>query len=141
MSTYPWVRFYHDVIVTQVALHFELVQGGGVVHSDLGFFSVVAHPHSDVVVAAVTPDVVGHLKTDDDDAEVDFAGSFSKGMGAQEFVEPPGFGVIVRGVVLVGAFAFTHFCKTSNSLWVFLKRMSRIKTQLNQHNLNIVSDL
>lgn len=97
------------MIVAQVAFHSELVNRCCIVHSYLRFLRVIPHAHADVVVAAVAPDVVRHLKADDEDTHVQLPGSFAQSMGSEEFVQPPHFGIIVRGVVQVLAFPFTHF--------------------------------
>ena len=46
-----------------MAFHPEVVDRRRVVHADLGLLGIVPHPHSDVVVASVTPDVVRHLES------------------------------------------------------------------------------
>ena len=91
-----------------MALHPKLIDGRCVVHPDLLFLGVVPHPHADVVSAALAPDVVGHLKPDDEDAHVQLSGSFAQRMGAQKLVEPAHLRVIVWRVVLVLAFALSH---------------------------------
>ena len=50
------------VVVTQMALHAELVDGGGVVIANLAFFRIVTHTHANVAVASPTPNVVRHLE-------------------------------------------------------------------------------
>lgn len=65
------------------------------------------HPGANVVVASLTPDVVWHLKADDEDAEVQLPGTLPQGMRALELVEPPLAWVIVGGVVLVDTFPLT----------------------------------
>lgn len=60
-----------------------------------------------MVVASLTPDVVWHLKADDEDAKVELPGTLPQGMRALELVEAPLTWVIVRGVVLVDTFPLT----------------------------------
>ena len=64
-------------------------------------------PHADMVAASVAPDVVGHLKPDDQDAQVDLLGTLAQRVRALELVEPSLGRVIVGRVVLVDAFTFT----------------------------------
>jgi len=92
-----------------MALHPELVNRRGVVHPDLLLLRVVPDTHSNVVATPLTPDVVRHLKADDENAHVKLPGSLAQGMGTQELVETAFLGVVVGRVVLVLAFAFTHF--------------------------------
>lgn len=76
MITYPWIGFDFKVVVTQMALHSELVNRSGVVHAYLRLLRVVPHPHANMVVAALAPDVIGHLKPYDQDPHVQLPGSF-----------------------------------------------------------------
>jgi len=89
-----------------VALHAEVVDGRGVVHAGLGLLGVVAHAHGDVRLAAVAPDVVGHLEADDEDALVELARALAQGVRAMVGVE---VAVLLRvevgRVVVVLAFA------------------------------------
>lgn len=64
--------------------------------------------HSNVIFTSLTPDVIRHFKPDDEYAHVQLPSSFSKSVSAKELVEPSCFGIIVRRVVLVGTFPFTH---------------------------------
>lgn len=63
--------------------------------------------HADVVAAAVAPDVVGHLKPNDEDAQVQLAGPLAQGVRALPFVEAAPRRVIVGRVVLVDALTFS----------------------------------
>lgn len=87
------------MIVAQMALHSELIHRSAIVHANFRLLRIVPHTHPDVVVASLTPDVVWHLKSDDQDPHVEFPGSLSEGMSPHKFVQPPDFGIIVRGVV------------------------------------------
>lgn len=60
-----------------------------------------------MVVTSLAPDVVWHLKANDEDAKVEFPGTLPQGMRALEFVEAPLAWVIVRRVVLVDTFPLT----------------------------------
>lgn len=82
-----------------MALHPKLIDRCSIIHPDLSLLGVVPHPHTYVVVATITPDVVWHLKPNDKYPHVKFPGSFSQGMGAHEFVQPPDLWVVVGGVV------------------------------------------
>lgn len=61
----------------------------------------------DVVATSITPDIVGHLKANDKDAKVQFAGPLAEGVSALPFVEASLAWVIVRWIVLVNTFALT----------------------------------
>lgn len=68
--------------------------------------------HPNVIFTSLTPDVIWHLKPDDEYAHVQFPSSLSQSMSAKELVEPSCFGIIIRRVVLVGTFSFAHLgCK------------------------------
>lgn len=68
--------------------------------------------HSNVIFTSLTPDVIRHLKPDDEYAHVQFPSSLSQSVSAKELVEPSCFGIIIRRVVLVGTFSFAHLgCK------------------------------
>ena len=77
LDTYAWISFDFKMIITQVTLHSKLVNRCSVVHPNLGLLSIVSDPHPNVVVAAIAPDVVRHLKTDDQDPHVKLPGSFT----------------------------------------------------------------
>lgn len=108
-TTYSRVCFHNYVIVTKVAFHFELIYRGCVIHPIFSFLSVVSHTHSDIVVASFAPYIVWHFKPDNYYSLVDLSGSFSEGVCPQEFIEPPDFRIVVRGVVFIRSFSFTHF--------------------------------
>jgi hypothetical protein len=95
----------------EVTFHPELVQRRRVVHSNLRFLSVVPDPHADVIAAPLAPYVERHLKSDDQDAHVQLPGSLAQRMNSHKFIEPANLGIVVRRVVLVLTFAFTHFEK------------------------------
>ena len=97
------------MVVAHGTLHPELVDGRGVVHPDLLLLGVEPDPHAHVESATLAPDIVGHLKADDEDAQVDLAGAFAEGVGALPLVEAAFVGVIVGRVPLVHAFTFSHF--------------------------------
>ena len=97
------------MVVTHGTFHPELVDGGGVVHPDLLLLGVEPDAHAHVEAATLAPDIVGHLKADDQDAQVDLAGALAEGVGALPLVEPAFIGVIVRRVPFVDAFTFSHF--------------------------------
>lgn len=97
------------MIVAQVTLHSELVQWCAVVHSHFLLFGIVPNSHADVIAASVAPDVEGHLEANDKDAHVEFAGTLAQSVRALKFVYSPEFGIVIRGIVEVLAFAFTHF--------------------------------
>lgn len=96
------------MIIAEVTLHLELVNRSAIVHPNLCLLRIVPNPHSDVVAAAVAPDVVRHLESDDDDAHVDLARPFAKGVRALPFVEAPRPGVVIGGVVLVLTLTLSH---------------------------------
>ena len=91
-----------------MTFHPKLVDRRRVVHAHLLLLGVVPDSHTDVVAAALAPDVVRHLKSDDEDAQVQLPGSLAQGVSAQELVEAAHLRVIVWRVVLVLALAFTH---------------------------------
>ena len=93
----------------EVTLHLELVDRGRVVHPDLLLLGIVPDPHAHVIAAPLAPDVVGHLKPDDQDAQVKLLRSFPQSVGPQEFIQAALLRVVIRGVVLVLALAFAHF--------------------------------
>lgn len=63
--------------------------------------------HSDVILAAFTPNVVGHFKSNDKDAKMKFGGSLTQSVSAKESVKTSFLRVIVGRVVLVLSFSFT----------------------------------
>lgn len=91
-----------------MTLHPELVDRCRVVHAHLLLLGVVPDSHSNVVAAALAPDVVRHLKPDDEDAQMQLPGPLAQGVSAQKLVKAAHLRVIVWRVVLVLAFAFTH---------------------------------
>lgn len=62
------VCLHLDVVDTEVAFHPEPVDWSRVIVANLLLFCIVAHTHADVVLTAVTPDVVWHFKSDNKDA-------------------------------------------------------------------------
>jgi hypothetical protein len=62
LESHLWISLYLKVVVAEVTLHAELVDGCGIVVAYFTLLCVVAHAHPYVVVAAITPDVVGHLE-------------------------------------------------------------------------------
>lgn len=96
------------MVVTQVAFHSKLVNRSGIIHANLSLFCIVSDSHSYVVLTAITPDVVGHLKADDQNPQMEFPSSFSQGMSTEELVEPTDFRVVVGRVVMVLTLALTH---------------------------------
>ena len=61
-----------------------------------------------MISAPVTPNVVRHLEPDDEYAQVQFLGTFPEGVGALGLVEAALLRIVVRRVVHVRAFAFSH---------------------------------
>nr|CAD7257400.1 unnamed protein product [Timema shepardi] len=74
--------------------------------SECGIYS--PYTHTDMIPTPITPDIVGHLESNDEDSKVQFSGPFSKSMCPQELVQPPFGRVVIRGIVVVGSFPFTH---------------------------------
>lgn len=70
------------MIITKMTFHAELVDRGGVVHPDLLLLCIVAHPHTNVIVAPFTPDVVRHLKSYDENPQVQLPGPLSQSMSS-----------------------------------------------------------
>ena len=61
-TTHCWICLDLKVVVTQMTLHTKLVYWCAIVHAHFGLLGIVAHTHTNVIVAATTPDVVGHFK-------------------------------------------------------------------------------
>jgi len=91
-----------------MTLHPKLIDRRRVVHAHLLLLSVVPDSHTNVVATSLAPDVVRHLKTDDENAQVQFPGPLAQCMSAQELVESTHLRIIVRRVILILALAFTH---------------------------------
>lgn len=64
--------------------------------------------HANVIPASVTPNVEWHFKSDDKYTHTNFSSTFPEGMGSQELVKATFPGVIVRRVVMIGTFTFSH---------------------------------
>jgi len=54
-----------------------------------------------MILTSLTPDIVRHFESNDEDTQVNLLGPLSEGMGAQELIETSFGGVIVGRVVLV----------------------------------------
>ena len=104
---YPWICFHNNVCWTIHTFHFELINRCRVIHAHFCFFCIIAYTHSNVILAAFTPDVVRHFKTNNEDSQVKFAGSLPQGMGTLKFVEATLRRVIIRRIILVDSFAFS----------------------------------
>ena len=61
----PYLRICVDfkVIIAQMTFHSELPNGCGVVVAYFLFLCIIPHAHSNVTVAATTPNIVGHFKS------------------------------------------------------------------------------
>ena len=59
---YLWICLYLKVVVTEVALHPELEDGGGVVPPHCRLLGVVTDTHTNVSSTSTAPDVIGELK-------------------------------------------------------------------------------
>lgn len=99
MNTYTWISLYFKMVVTQMAFHPKLIHWSAVVHANLLLLRIISDPHTNVVLTAIAPDVVWHLKSDDQDPHVELPGSFSESMGPPKFVQPPDRRVVVGGIV------------------------------------------
>lgn len=75
--TYCRVSSHNYMVITQMALHIELVNRGRIVHPNFGLLSIVSDTHANVILATLTPNVVGHLKTDYNNALVYLSGPFT----------------------------------------------------------------
>lgn len=64
--------------------------------------------HANVIPASVTPNVEWHFKSDDKYTHTNFFSTFPEGMGSQELVKATFPGIIVRRVVMIGTFTFSH---------------------------------
>ncbi len=73
---------YYKVLIAQVTFHIELVYRCAQILVDFFLLGIVAHAHGYVSVAAQTPYVVGHFESDDENALVKLAGSFTQRMRA-----------------------------------------------------------
>ena len=82
-----WIGSNLEMLIAQVTLHAKLVDGRREVHAHLLLLGIVAHAHGDVRLAPIAPDVVGHLKADDENALVEFARSLAQRMRAMVGVE------------------------------------------------------
>lgn len=60
-----------------------------------------------MIFAAITPNVVGHLKPDDEDAKMKFVGTLSQSVGPMVLVDGAHLRPPVRRVVLVHSFTLT----------------------------------
>jgi len=99
-----------EVLIAQVTLHAEFVNGRAQVVSHLALLGVISHAHGDVCVAAQAPDVVGHLEADDEDSAIKFSGSLSKGMSSMVAVERAVlFRIEIGRIVFILAFALTLY--------------------------------
>lgn len=67
-----------------------------------------------MIVTSFAPNIIRHLKTNDENAQVNFAGSFTQGMGAQKPVKASFLGIIVWWIVVVLSFAFSHLEGSNN---------------------------
>jgi len=119
---------------TEMAFHPEFIYGRSVVHAHFAFLCIVSkimrnfkilrvfiqklrkfytfkngvpNAHSNVIVTAFTPNVVRHFESDDENAQMQFSGTFAEGVSAHEFVKSPFGRVIVRRVVFVCPFTFS----------------------------------
>ena len=96
------------MLIAQVTLHAELVYGRAQVHVHLLLLGIVAHAHGDVRMAAVAPDIVGHLEADDEYALVELARSLAQRVRAMIVVQILVLlRIKVRRVVLVLSFPLT----------------------------------
>lgn len=62
-----------------------------------------------MIVASLTPNIIGHFKPYNNDAKMNFSSSFAQCMSSSEFVETSNSWIVVRGIIFVGSFTFTHF--------------------------------
>jgi hypothetical protein len=74
--------------------------------------------HANMIPASITPNVEWHFKTNDKYTHADFFSTFPEGMGSQELVKATFPGVIVRWVVVIGTFTFSHLDWLTEALQV-----------------------
>ena len=109
------------MIVAEVTLHAELVQGCAKVHADLFLLRVVPHTHAYVIAATFAPYIVRHLESNNEDTHVEFASSLAQRMGTEELIEPTDAWIIVGWVVQVCSLALPHCSvKLNEKLLIFV---------------------
>ena len=75
----------------------------------LCFLCIISDPHTNMFLASITPDVVRHLKPDDEDASVKFPSSFSESMNSVVTIEGSMFlGVKVWRIIEVLTLPLSH---------------------------------
>lgn len=103
------VCLHLDVVHTQMALHPEPVYWSCVVIAHFFLLRIVSNPHADMILTAVTPNIIRHLKSDDEDALRQFPGSFPQRVRFIIAIDRAMLSwVEIRRVVLVHSFTFTH---------------------------------
>jgi len=119
----PWICFHFDIIDAEMTLEPELVDGSRVIHSNFLLLGIVSDTHSDMIFAAVAPDIVRHFKPDDENTEVQLIGSFPQGVRPVIFVDGPHFWSPIGRIVFVDTFSFTHF-EAETETWTLNRKSS-----------------
>jgi len=58
-----WIRSYGEIVGAKMTLHPEFVKGCRVIHANFLLLGIVPNAHANMIVAAQTPNIKGHLES------------------------------------------------------------------------------